>query len=147
MGPGGADTPFVNTFEVLSSSDQISNSMRPESATGRRKASKRLQQRRNRLPEDFTKETTTENALSACSIVKSVLLLLGLVAFVFGICLDLYLLHNLPSTALQLVLLALLAASVTDVLIQLLIILLISSLQTCYELKSHRLLLDTRKFT
>ena len=90
---------------------------------------------------------TSENALNVCSIVHSVLLLLGLVAFVFGICLDLYLLHNLPRSALQLVLLALLAASLADVLIQLLIILLISSLQTCYELKYHRLLLDTRKFT
>ena len=71
--------------------------------------------------------------------------MLTVMAFIFGICLDIYFVYNLPQIALNCVLLAIAAAFIADVVIQLLTLLLLSGLQVYSELRTASLLLDTSK--
>ena len=65
--------------------------------------------------------------------------------FVFGVCMDLYFMHNLPQEAIEFVLIGLAAAIVTDILLQFLILVVLSARQYCYEIKRQSLPLDTTK--
>lgn len=65
-------------------------------------------------------------------------------AFVFGICMDAYFLHSLPAEGLSFVALGLAAAFVADFVIQCLVLLALSAVQFCYELRGKELPLDTK---
>lgn len=66
-------------------------------------------------------------------------------ALIFSICMDAYLLHSLPREAINFILVGLTAAFISDFVLQILIIIALSSRQLCYELKSRKLPLDTVK--
>ena len=71
--------------------------------------------------------------------------MLILMALIFSICMDVYLLYSLPREAVKFILVGLFAAIIADIVLQLFILVVLSSRQLCYELKSKKLPLDTVK--
>ena len=120
--------PGGRNLELLSIDDRVSNSMRPESYN--RKSRKPT---KDNLLEDFKIERQTsqtsanETKTSIGSKVKAVFCLAFVMAFVFGVCMDVYFLHNLPEDGLHFIMLGLAAAFSTDLVIQLLVLLVLSS--------------------
>ena len=73
------------------------------------------------------------------------LALILFMVLVFGICLDVYYLYKLPSEGLNFVLLGLASACVTDTVIQLLLLIVLSAAQFVCEVRGRPLPLDTNK--
>ena len=111
---------------LFSEDENISNRMRPESP--------------RKLNNQYKIEETRKS-----STIKPVILVLTLMTLVFGVCMDVYYMLSMSGEGLEFILVGLAAAFVSDVALQLLILIVLSACQLSYEIKGKQLPLETTK--